>query len=198
MTRARGFTLVEMLVVLMLVGLLVVLVFDALAVFRVANERVADRSFQVRQAALVRHWFHESVAGLRVPVVDPQAARAGSPAFEGDANGFSGTSLLPVSGGAGIAAALSWRLDLQAGELRYRQAGAEDVVFPAPEGLSGFAYFDGESQWHSQWPPRMGTAAALPAAVAWVRQTAGGERLSPVAVLGPRDPVYLPFEPERD
>lgn len=198
MKRRRGFTLVEMLVVLMLVGLLVALVFDALAVFRVANERVADRSFQVREAALVRHWFAESVAGLRVVRDAPGPGRAGAPAFEGDATGFRGTSLLPLRGGAGVPAGVAWRWDPGSKELSYRQSGGDAVVFPAPEGLSGFAYFDGEGEWHAQWPPRLGTAPALPAAVAWVRETAGGRRLSPVAVLGPREALYSPFQTEQE
>ncbi len=198
MNRRRGFTLVEMLVVLMLVGLLVALVFDALAVFRVANERVADRSFAVRQASLVNHWFNESVAGLRVVPGASQPGRSGTPAFEGDALGFRGTSLLPLRGGAGVAADVAWRLDTGTGELSYSQSGDPAVSFPAPEGMSGFVYFDGAGEWHQQWPPRLGVAAALPAEVAWVRETTGGRRLSPVAVLGPRDAIYHPFEPERD
>ncbi|WP_374602794.1 prepilin-type N-terminal cleavage/methylation domain-containing protein [Arenimonas sp.] len=198
MNRRRGFTLVEMLVVLMLVGLLVALVFDALAVFRMANERVADRSFTVRQATLVHHWFNESVAGLRVVVPAPEPGRADAPAFEGTATGFRGTSLLPLRGGAGVAAEVAWQLDAGAGELTYRQSGSPDVTFPAPEGMSGFVYFDGVDEWHEQWPPRLGVAATLPAEIAWVRETAGGRRLSPVAVIGPRDAIYHPFEPERD
>lgn len=198
MRRLRGFTLVEMLVVLMLVGLLVALVFDALTVFRVANERIAVRSFDTRETYLVRQWFNESVAGLRVADEAAGAGQASAPAFEGGPLGFRGTSLQPLQGGAGIPARVAWRFDPAAGQLLYQQADGPVLAFPSPEGLTGFFYFDGVDTWHTQWPPRLGEAAALPAAVAWSRDTLGGQRLSPVAVLGPRNPVYHPFQAEQE
>lgn len=190
---ARGFTLMEMLVVLILLGLLLSLVFDALGVFRIANDRIAARTAEQRTSELGWRWLADSVSGLR-------AARQPEPEFKGGADAFSGLSTQPVRGGAGVPAAIDWRLvqDADGDWLEYRQGEADPIRLRAPEGLAGFAYFDGERRWHREWPPRLGLQTPLPAAVAFVVAADGGEVLHPVAVLGPRTVVDIPYELEQD
>lgn len=195
MKRGRGFTLVEMLVVLVITGLLVGLVFDALYVFRRANDRVSERTLAGRDAALAGAWFADSVAGLRAV-----AGQSAAPPFEGAADAFAGTTTLAISGGAGVPARVRWSLDAGAGTLSYRQgepAGPVEV-FAAPQGAVRFAYHDGAGRWHDRWPPALGLAPALPAAVALVVVAEGREVLRPTAVLGPRDAVEAPFEGEME
>ena len=50
--RGRGFTLMEMLVVLVLIALTTTLLFEALGSFRQANERIAARTAGQRESAL--------------------------------------------------------------------------------------------------------------------------------------------------
>ncbi|HBD20986.1 MAG TPA: hypothetical protein DC063_13500 [Arenimonas sp.] len=190
---ARGFTLMEMLVVLMLLALTVGLVFDALGMFRISNERIQARTAQQRAGTLVESWLADSIAGLR-PGRDPE------PVFAGRDDGFIGLSLQPVRGGAGAPAPVAWSLesDADGAWLAYRQGEAWSARFPAPEAAVGFAYLDRDGRWHEVWPPRLGVQRPLPEAVALAFDDGRRQWLRPVAVLGPSEAFEIPFELERD
>ena len=185
--RVRGFTLMEMMVVLVLISLTTALLFEALGSFRQANARIAARTADQRESALALAWLQDSVAGLRADREQP---------FEGDREQLSGLSLSPLGGGAGAPASIVWRLDERS--LHYRQGEAAALTITLT-GFRGFGYLDAEGKPHSQWPPGKGLHPELPAAVLLVFQDAAGREFQrPVAITGPHQWRPTPYEMEMD
>lgn len=190
--RPRGFTLMELLVVLVITALLMSMLFQSLAIFRRAQERIDVRTLSERQTELAERWFDEAVAGLYP--WDTQT-------FVGDDDHWQGYTLQPIQGTPGAPVAVRWNLhrDLVGNWLAYTVAGKPAVEFRLPDGELHFSYVDEAGQSHRQWPPAKGLFPALPAAIALV--DGSGSALSLLrysAVRGPRRPYVEPFEPEQE
>ena len=198
---ARGFTLLEMLVVLLIAGMALALTSQALGQYRRANDRVAESTQAGREYRMAERWFRDSVMGLHAVDDSTQVVtltREGlSPlAFRGDERGFSGFTLLPVLSGQGVPTRQSWTIEPN----RYGQdtlALEEDgkrLTIPFPDtGLIQLSYLDAKGDTHSQWPPAEGEFPHLPAAVAL---TSSSGAVIVGAVTGPQDPVIMRYEPE--
>lgn len=103
-TSQRGFTLVEMLVVLVLTALVVGMVFEGLG--RVADLRVrlARHLDGALDETITGSWFRSSVAALQTDL-------EGAPdAFRGGPQEMSGLTLKPIELPAGAPTAFAWRL----------------------------------------------------------------------------------------
>ena len=61
---ARGFTLLEMLVVLLIAGMALALTSQALSQYRRAHERVSASTQGGREYRMAERWFRDSVSGL--------------------------------------------------------------------------------------------------------------------------------------
>lgn len=207
--RLSGFSLLEMLVVLLIAGMALTLTAQAVGQYQRAHASAAANERAGRQYRLSESWFRASVRGL-VAIAEsplPPATRVASseatpPQFAGDPQGFSGTTLLPVLAGQGIPTLQQW-------EVRTGQAGT-DVLHLSEEGeelqlsLPGrgglrLHYLDAEGGMHDQWPPAQGTWPQLPGAV--VLEVEGDEDGAPAmtivaAIAGPADPLELPYEEE--
>jgi len=147
----RGFTLIEMLVVLVLTAIVVGVVFEGLA-------RVAD--LRVR---LVRHldgaldetitgsWFRGSVAALQPDYNEAPGA------FRGSATEMSGLTLKPIDLPGGAATPFGWRLLPDASgvtRLSYRGADGAWREIAAWTGAGArFLYAGPDGEWRSEWPP---------------------------------------------
>jgi len=160
---AGGFTLVEMLVVLVIVGLVS-------AVLLSGFERVLD--IRLRLAAfldgteapvLVADWFRATVGGI-------VAAPAGSPGrLIGAPRHLSALSLAALDGTAGVPTPIDWELrfndDSGRSELRYRDGGGDWMLIASwPGDTGGFSYCGPDLVCHAAWPPDK-QAAQLPALV---------------------------------
>jgi prepilin-type N-terminal cleavage/methylation domain-containing protein len=162
-SRKGGFTLIEILVVMVIVGLISAILFTAF-------ERVLD--IRVRLAAflegtdvptLVAQWFRGSVEGL-VPDVANGADR-----FAGGPQGFTGLSLAPLDAAPGIPMRIAWVLQYDADSartyLRYRTGDAAPVTVASwPGKLGDMAYCGPDLQCANAWPPAA-DAAQLPALI---------------------------------
>lgn len=186
--RVAGFTLMETLVMLVLVSFTVLLMFQMLGSYRIAQARVVAQGGIVDRQALFDAWFTDSVQGLRAMDAAP---------LEGSGEGFAGTSLNPLVASPGAPVSIGWRLvpgdDGLA--LAYVEAGVERWSLPLRDtDAARFAYVDASGGLHEGWPPAVGLQQALPASIALVREGVAGDRVVVASVRGPLEPQYLPFE----
>lgn len=182
--KARGFSLLEAMVTLVVIALVATLLMQSLVHVLGMRERVLRHERDARVAALHERWFRDSVAAAA-------ADRPGEvPAFRGEATAMDFLSLDPLRSGA--AARVGWRLvDAERGRQLMYVEGATDWPL-ASAGLddAAFAYLDAAGRWHEAWPVPEQPAEILPRAVRLDWHTPQGERgwwahVGPAAGLPP-------------
>ncbi len=195
----RGFTLMELLVVLVITAMLMTMLFQSLQIFQRAQERIDVKTLQARQAELVDLWFENSVNAL---YPHPPVRNASEQAqFEGDATRWQGYTLQPLRGTPGAPVLVQWRVesDRRGSRLIYKSSDQLDLVFAQSARDLHFSYFDEAGKAYSQWPPSKGLHTSLPAAIALADGTeSNASTYRYVAVRGPLQPLLEPFEIEED
>jgi len=186
--RARGFTLMETLVVLVIVSLTTAALFQMLGTYRIARERVAAQAAGIDRRALVQAWFTDSVHGLLAVDAAP---------LRGTAERLGATTLNPLFGTPGAPADVIWELvrDGDRWALRYTEDGqlrwsAPLETVDAPR----FLYYSADGVPSAQWPPATGVQAPLPTAIALSRNG----HVDVASVLGPLEPRRDVFEMEHE
>lgn len=157
--RARGFTLVEMLVTLVVTAIVSTLLWQALAQVARFEIRLRDQRELASRDMLRRAWIDRALSGVMSgPTGDPRA-------FRGDALGFEAYMTMPPSpvlhGPVWVRLRLQRNGDLTA----LRQADDEEPPLWAWPGEGHFDYMDAQGAWTSTWPPDEERAAALPRAI---------------------------------
>lgn len=208
---AAGFTLLEMLVVLLIAGMAMALTVQALGQYRRAHASATASERAGRAYRLGESWWRDSVRALVAAPVTVDTATdfdidalkdRPSPVFAGRSDGFSGLTLAPVLAGQGVPVVQRWQVapgpaGTEVLEL-YEQDRRLLLSLPGQGGLR-FHYLDEDGQVHRQWPPAKGVWRQLPAAVVLEvqpgRDGEGGHTLV-AAVMGPREPMQRPYEPE--
>lgn len=157
---SRGFTLLEVLVVLVLVGLISMLLFELLDHMLNLRLRFSEHSAELRQNGVKARWFRDSTRALHPASTDTEPDAV----FRGDADDFSGLTLVSLEADAGVPMRFGWELRRVAGgtELFYRpeQGDAMFILRWTGEG-GGFQYLDQTLTWREQWPPPSDDAFAL-------------------------------------
>ena len=197
--RMLGFTLLEMLVVLVIAGFALALSSQALGQYQRAHARATANERLGREQRLSEAWFRDAVRGLHAVQTDVRGdalGRAGSSGvFMGTTDGFTGITLTPVLAGQGVPTWQSWRIEHDAtgqpslvlveGDstmtLSLPRTSRMQLHFMVPEG-----------ELHDTWPPRLGTWQQLPATVLLEMVPAGGAAgggLLAAPVVGPQDPL---------
>ena len=158
--RQGGFTLLEMLVVMVLTALVVGIAFEGLS--RVADLRVrlARHLDGALDETIVASWFRASVSALQ-----PDLENAPD-AFKGSAIEMSGLTLRPVDQPPGAATAFAWRLAQEPASgitrLSYRGVdGAWREIAAWPGAGARFLYAGPDGEWRSEWPPPLSGGAPL-------------------------------------
>lgn len=151
-SRASGFTLLEMLVVLMLVSLITTLLFQGFSYVLVLRSQFVNQLDDLHRGALQEHWFRTTTAALMPGPEDSEAV------FKGDDLGFSGLTIAALHENAGIPARIQWRLFSANNEteLRYYPVREESdywLVMAWFGERGGFRYLSAEGTWYEQWPP---------------------------------------------
>lgn len=206
----RGFTLLEMMVVMLIAAMALALTTQALEQYRRAHSRALASERLGRDTRLTEAWFRASVRGL-YPAVDETTPRntlvfgrsEEAAPFKGSATTFSGVTLAPVLAGQGVPAMQSWTVEDAPGALpalRLEEEGHTLLLpFPLISALR-FYYLDARGKLHEQWPPRLGTWPQLPEAIVLELRAgpadAAHDGVIVANVMGPRSPYRNPYENE--
>jgi prepilin-type N-terminal cleavage/methylation domain-containing protein len=150
--RQQGFTLIEVLVTLVLLGLVAATVFGSLRQVLEARIRLRPYLDQSQETALAAGWLRRTVHGLIADYPDAKDR------FTATADRFSGLSASPLAGPPGTPTAFRWTLRYDAGQdttvLEYSEGTMAPMRIAAWPGRQGaFAYYGSDQKWRSDWPP---------------------------------------------
>ncbi|MDM8558492.1 prepilin-type N-terminal cleavage/methylation domain-containing protein [Candidatus Parabeggiatoa sp. HSG14] len=153
MRRLRGFTLLEVLVVLILVSVISTLLLEGVFHILQLRSRFVTHIYDLQQGAIIEYWFRSSTAAI---VTD---YREGEHIFKGDEHQFSGLTLAALDVATGVPTNFTWQLQYDGGVTRLRYQNSKDEYWVVAHWLGDEGYFrymakDGE--WHDKWPPQFG------------------------------------------
>lgn len=211
-SRQQGFSLLELIVVLLLVGLISTLLMQGFVYVAGVFQTVERRQQVWSQQLLQRNWLVESVRTLTNGVAGPLAQGYH---FKGDAQGFSGLAVygLSYSGGVARPVHVEWQLlnEQNILQLRYRELPLRDsallekdanwyVMGRWPHAAGAFTYAHNE-QWSRQFSavPRSGEqlSARLPQAIR-LQIDAGPRSMDVLVKVAVTPIIYRAPEPDRD
>lgn len=159
----RGFTLLEMLVVLVLTGMISAILMQGLhQVFRLQTH-FGRELFSTAQGSMYTDWFRQSVNSLMPDYADAKNR------FKGEARQLDGLTLAPLNASTDALMPFSWQLKFspEAGEtqLLYGTTSDAPAVLSWPGNSGRFVYYDAAGEAHDSWPPPLGKWPQLPRAI---------------------------------
>jgi prepilin-type N-terminal cleavage/methylation domain-containing protein len=186
-----GFTLIEVLVVLIMVGMIGGLLFQALEHAYRLQERFGSELFKVQQGQMAVDWYRQTIQGLYPDQPD------GPNLFHGEAKELSGLSVNPLGSEYGAPTQIRWKLrnNLQSGgsELVYVEAQRESAILTWRSTQARFVYLDDQLTVHDKWPPPLGLFAQLPRQIQLLVRDAG----EPIIVIAsPKSPAEAMLSPQ--
>lgn len=185
-----GFTLVEVLVVLIMVGLISGVLFQALERAYRLQSRFGAELFKVQHGQMAADWYRQTVQGLYPDQPD------GKNLFRGDAGGFSGLSNNPLDEDYGAPTPIAWKIksNQQDGgtELTYIDGQRETPVLLWRGRQAHFIYLDELQVRHDSWPPPLGLFPQLPKQIQLEASDAGEPLVIVASPMGPTAPLLRP------
>lgn len=162
--RSRGFTILEMLVVLMIVGFISSILFQALSQTYKLQSRFGLQLAQSQQGAMYTDWFRQVVQGLQTDFVN------GKEQFKGTETEFTGTTTSPLSAEYGMPKTVTLSLQFDRQEEMTELLYAVDQQKMKLSSWSGnkatrFIYVDAGGEQHDAWPPHFGIWPQLPSMI---------------------------------
>lgn len=196
---ARGFTLLETIVTLVVVSLIVVVLMQALQQALGLRTRLLRHERDTRMSALQEEWFRDSVSAAVADLPDALGRMEGTPAS------VELVSAAPLSG-SGLDR-IRWTLQPVEGGYALEYGDREVRALPVVRGPlqdAAFSYMDADGQWHDEWSPgdaatrgdpATSVGADLPRMVRLQASTGTGELLWLVPVPAqPSPPAMLRLE----
>lgn len=177
----RGFTLLEMLVVLVLVGLLSTLLLQGFFYILHLRAGLLVQLSDLQYGALQEHWFRSTIAATVADYSD------GKNIFRGNEHEFSGLTMAPLEASIGMLAPYAWELQSQEGRttLRYRKGEGDYWEVATWLGERGsFRYMDTNGKWYNQWPPQF-FSSNIPAQLPTIILLQGQRRQTPITWIVP-------------
>ena len=168
---ARGLTLIEMLVVLVLVSLLGTLLIQGGGFFLGQYATVKRVHRDASLAELRRHWFASTLQAMVPSKVEARR-------FAGDASSFEGVTLQALAAEPGLPVRVRWSIDGDAAShtVVYEEEDTEPWTVLSTQGDAlAFQYADSARQWHERWPVAEDARERIPRRVRLV--SAGGATL---------------------
>jgi len=163
-----GFTLVEVLVVLIIVAMVSGVLFEALERAYRLQDRFGAEIFKVQQGQMALDWYRQTVQGLY-----PDQAN-GQNIFYGKEQEFSGLSSSPLGDEYGTLSPITWKIrnnrTNNTGELIYIQDKQETSILIWRSKNSHFVYLDEQQTSHQTWPPPLGKFPQLPSQIQLVAE----------------------------
>ena len=185
-----GFTLIEVLVVLILVGMISGVLFQILERAYQLQNRFGQEIFKVQHGQMTQQWYRQTVQGLYPDRPD------GANLFRGDEREFSGLSLNPLDDNYGSPTPITWRLgsNLQddTTQLIYVSAAGSIPLISWHGSQASFIYFDDQHAAHTRWPPPLGKFKPLPDQIQLQTQDDGEPITLVASPMGPTEPQLPP------
>jgi prepilin-type N-terminal cleavage/methylation domain-containing protein len=188
--RAAGFTLLEVLVVLVIVGLVAASLFEALSRLNDVRGRLSPFLSASEREGLLNSWFRTGVNDLI-----PDKAH-GPNVFTGNATSFSGLTLAPLAGDAGGPTPFKWELVYDGSHdrtvLRYTDFGGKTLELRGWRGAkTAFSYLGPDQLWYETWPPGLQKTKQLPMAIRLYAQEEN--TVIAAAIRGDKEPPIDPL-----
>jgi prepilin-type N-terminal cleavage/methylation domain-containing protein len=184
---SRAFTLIEMMVVLLIVGMTSTLLFQMLSqtirMQRNAGLEIAD----AQQGTMESDWLRQVINGLQPDYQD------GKNVFKGTARLVSGLSNNPLTVEYGapmpFTLELAYDADHDLTRLFYGTAKDGTVLMYWPHDIGRFVYLDADGGTHDTWPPALGLWPQLPQALQLEFEQETGKRVLVATPDGPTEPA---------
>lgn len=182
---ARGFTLLEMLVVLVITSLVTSVLMGGLQHVLWLQERFGAEAFDAQQGAMQSAWFRQTLNAM-MPDRDK-----GPHAFRGESRECEGLTIAPLDLPEGTLAPFAWRLKFDATSARtqllYGTADDAPEILSWPGNAGAFEYVDANGEAHEAWPPFLGRWPQLPSEI---RLHRGAD--TPLLIAVPKGPLTPP------
>lgn len=182
-----GFTLIEVLVVLIIVGMISGILFQALERAYRLQDRFGVELFKVQQGQMAADWYRQTVQGLSPDYAD------GRNIFHGEDKEFSGLTSNPLSDEYGAPTPITWKIrnNQQTGttSLIYIEEKRETPVLTWRGNQARFIYLDEQQTPNDSWPPLLGLSTQLPKQIQLVAEDAGEPVSIVAATMGPTMPL---------
>ena len=145
--KSRGFSLVEVMVVLTITALLAALVAQALGLFGARYESLRRLEAETAQQALPRNWFGTTVRGFLPYRIEARR-------FTGDVAGFRGFTTESLGSEPGLPVAAMWRVegDGAGSVVSYHEEGGLTWQVLEVDVPAAFQYADAALVWRNAWP----------------------------------------------
>ena len=192
--RLSGFTLVEILVVLVIVGLVSSILLQALdQVYRLQG-RFGLQLAQSQQGAMYTDWFRQVVQGLQTDFPD------GKEKFKGNETQFEGVTTSPLSTNYGAPSKIALELRYDSAEnltrLQYTERERKTDLYSWGGKKAGrFVYVDQKGERHESWPPPLGLWPQLPSTILLQSQRNAEPLLLAAVPRGSPEPKTRPLNP---
>lgn len=160
--QPNGFTLLEVLVVLVLVSLIVSLLFQGISHVAALRARILTQLDSQRNGLLQENWLRGVCSAV---IIDPNLAEK---SFFGNHHEVRGLSLGPLLGSVGVPTPFVLTVESIRGGvvLRYQENDREKLALGEWRASAGeLSFLDKEGKWLPQWPPLAGAGAQLPQAI---------------------------------
>lgn len=159
--QQTGFTLIEVIVVMVLIGLITTLLIQGLSFSMSLRAQGLRLSAEKTEARLREHWFRTLINGAAPD------HREGPNLFQGTATKLNGLTLNPLHPGAAPPAPFTLEIENRQNDtLLHYSDGAEThwPLFRLENTAWTFQYLAPDSTWKDQWPPEP-EASQLPQAI---------------------------------
>lgn len=187
-----GFTLVEMLVVLLIVGMVSGLLFDGAAQLMGMQARLERQLIRLRGEAMHADWLRQVVQGLQPDYSD------GKQIFKGSPRGFSGLTTNALTSGYSALQPFAVTLTRDGASnrmvLRYGSGSNESILLSWPGERGSLRYLDDRGQAHEEWPPPLGLWPQIPRGITLEAESDVAPWLIAAAHFGPTWPVQRPSD----
>jgi len=159
--KARGFTLIEVLVVIVLLGLMTFLLMQTMSQVMFLRFRFVSHLESLQVGRVQEHWYRQIVSsvitGLPAPAsTGSSTSSSTSPkVFKGDEKKFSAMILNPLSGFIGAPTQIQMQIDQVGGKIQLTYSeGATSLVLGAWNAdKAKLSYLDKKGEWKEEWPP---------------------------------------------